>query len=291
MVKDEVEKYQPASIPKLKGDLKKSRVRVVLLARNGDTVSPALLIESAELKIVETVDGVKPWWQAMMSLDCPFHKGVILVLLGNLRIRDVRRFTSSQSGGVGSVSKLLGKYDLLSGQRESVRFPCKKDTSWEEAPLLVNPLTSLAPALFPLELHVGQLSILWALDTTREDVSGDEIEESVDPVNEYRDEETSPKFNSPSTNPASSITTTSKAGVAQPSKRTSKPSKMVDLGAAATFGKDLSTSQEKKLINPFHTARLLWYVRTTHKSDLMVPQDAAVVRAYHTNTFLCITVA
>ncbi|MPD00717.1 hypothetical protein E2C01_096210 [Portunus trituberculatus] len=61
-------------------------------------------------------------------------------------------------------------YDLLSGQRESERFPCKKDMSCEEAPLLVNPLTSLAPALFPLELHVGLPSILWALDTTREDV-------------------------------------------------------------------------------------------------------------------------
>ncbi|MPC88471.1 hypothetical protein E2C01_083376 [Portunus trituberculatus] len=60
-----------------------------------------------------------------------------------MRIRGVSGFTSSQSGYVGSVSKLPGKYDLLSGQRESVRFSCKKDTSWEEAPLLVNLLTSL----------------------------------------------------------------------------------------------------------------------------------------------------
>ncbi|MPD03069.1 hypothetical protein E2C01_098687 [Portunus trituberculatus] len=52
---------------------------------------------------------------------------------------------------------------------ESVRFPCKKDMSWEEAPLLVNPLTSLTPALFPLELCIGRPSILWTLDT-REDV-------------------------------------------------------------------------------------------------------------------------
>ncbi|MPC99482.1 hypothetical protein E2C01_094898 [Portunus trituberculatus] len=36
---------------------------------------------------------------------------------------------------------------------------------------------------------------------------------------------------------------------------------------------------------------VLWYVRTTRKSDLVVPQDAALVRAYHTNTFPCITVA
>ncbi|MPC88271.1 hypothetical protein E2C01_083171 [Portunus trituberculatus] len=87
-----------------------------------------------------------------------------------MSISDVSRFTSGQSGDVGSVSKLPGKYDLLSGQKESVRFPYKKDTTWEEAPLLVNPLKSLAPTLFPLELHVGRPSILWALDTTREDV-------------------------------------------------------------------------------------------------------------------------
>ncbi|MPC47363.1 hypothetical protein E2C01_041107 [Portunus trituberculatus] len=83
--------------------------------------------------------------------------------------RDVSEFTNGQGGDVGSVIKLPGKYDLLSGQRESVRFPCKKDTSWEEAPMLVNLLTSQAPALFPLELCVGRPSILWALDT-REDV-------------------------------------------------------------------------------------------------------------------------
>ncbi|MPC80594.1 hypothetical protein E2C01_075177 [Portunus trituberculatus] len=36
-----------------------SRVQVVLLARKEDTVSPAFLIESADLKIVETVNGGK----------------------------------------------------------------------------------------------------------------------------------------------------------------------------------------------------------------------------------------
>ncbi|MPC24851.1 hypothetical protein E2C01_017945 [Portunus trituberculatus] len=36
-----------------------SRVQVVCLACKEDTVSPAFLIESADLKIVETVDGVK----------------------------------------------------------------------------------------------------------------------------------------------------------------------------------------------------------------------------------------
>ncbi|MPC98246.1 hypothetical protein E2C01_093606 [Portunus trituberculatus] len=73
-----------------------------------------------------------------------------------MRIRGVSGFTSSQNGDIGSVSKLPGKYDLLSGQRESMMFPCKKDTSWQKAPLMVNPLTSLAPALFPLGLpHTG----------------------------------------------------------------------------------------------------------------------------------------
>ncbi|MPC29179.1 Cleavage stimulation factor subunit 1 [Portunus trituberculatus] len=36
-----------------------SRVQVVLLACKEDMVSPAILIESADLKIIETVDGVK----------------------------------------------------------------------------------------------------------------------------------------------------------------------------------------------------------------------------------------
>ncbi|MPC53380.1 Mesencephalic astrocyte-derived neurotrophic factor [Portunus trituberculatus] len=40
-------------------EAKESRVQVVLLACKEDTVSPAFLIESADLKIVETVDGVK----------------------------------------------------------------------------------------------------------------------------------------------------------------------------------------------------------------------------------------
>ncbi|MPC46191.1 hypothetical protein E2C01_039903 [Portunus trituberculatus] len=38
------------------------RVQVVLLACKEDTVTPNFLIESADLKIVETLDGVKPWW-------------------------------------------------------------------------------------------------------------------------------------------------------------------------------------------------------------------------------------
>ncbi|MPC29428.1 hypothetical protein E2C01_022658 [Portunus trituberculatus] len=46
-----------------------SRVKVVLLACKDDTVSPAFLIESADLKIVETVDGVKPWWRAMLLVS------------------------------------------------------------------------------------------------------------------------------------------------------------------------------------------------------------------------------
>ncbi|XP_042236377.1 uncharacterized protein LOC121875759 [Homarus americanus] len=68
--------------------------------------------------------------------------------------------------------------------------------------------------------------------------SGDEVEDAVDPVNEYRDEETSPKPT------RTSITTTSsKPTNVTPAKKSSKPSKMVDLGAAATFGKDTSQSQ------------------------------------------------
>ncbi|XP_071539794.1 clathrin interactor 1-like [Panulirus ornatus] len=67
-------------------------------------------------------------------------------------------------------------------------------------------------------------------------VSGDEIEDAVDPVNEYRDEETSPK---PSRTPITTTKTTS----GPPQKKSSKPSKMVDLGAAATFGKDTSQTQ------------------------------------------------
>ncbi|KAG7160931.1 telomere length regulation protein TEL2-like [Homarus americanus] len=73
----------------------------------------------------------------------------------------------------------------------------------------------------------------------REWRSGDEVEDAVDPVNEYRDEETSPKPT------RTSITTTSsKPTNVTPAKKSSKPSKMVDLGAAATFGKDTSQSQE-----------------------------------------------
>ncbi|MPC31352.1 hypothetical protein E2C01_024639 [Portunus trituberculatus] len=41
--------------------VQESQVWVVLLACKEDMVSPAFLIESADLKIVETVDGVKPW--------------------------------------------------------------------------------------------------------------------------------------------------------------------------------------------------------------------------------------
>ncbi|MPC75467.1 hypothetical protein E2C01_069855 [Portunus trituberculatus] len=85
-----------------------------------------------------------------------------------MHIRDISGFTSGLSGDVGSVSKLLVKYDLLSRQRESVRFPCKKDTSREEASLLVSMLTPLVP-LLPLEMRIGRPSVLWALDT-REDV-------------------------------------------------------------------------------------------------------------------------
>nr|XP_053637001.1 clathrin interactor 1-like isoform X1 [Cherax quadricarinatus] len=72
-------------------------------------------------------------------------------------------------------------------------------------------------------------------------VSGDEIEDAVDPVNEYRDDETSAK-------PVTISSTTTKASIAPPAKKSSKPSKMVDLGAAATFGKD--ASQQPQLQTP-----------------------------------------
>ncbi|XP_064079085.1 telomere length regulation protein TEL2 homolog isoform X2 [Macrobrachium nipponense] len=67
-------------------------------------------------------------------------------------------------------------------------------------------------------------------------VSGDEIEEPVDPVNEYRDDDASPKHN-PTPAPSGI------GKVAAPTKKSSKPSKMVDLGAAATFGKESAPSQ------------------------------------------------
>ncbi|XP_050700878.1 telomere length regulation protein TEL2 homolog isoform X2 [Eriocheir sinensis] len=71
-------------------------------------------------------------------------------------------------------------------------------------------------------------------------ISGDEVEEPVDPANEYHDEERSPKFNRPST----TLTLSSTSKAAPPQKKSSKPSKMVDLGAAATFGMDHSSSQQ-----------------------------------------------
>lgn len=67
-------------------------------------------------------------------------------------------------------------------------------------------------------------------------VSGDEIEEPVDPVNEYRDDDASPKHN-PTPAPSGL------GKVTAPTKKSSKPSKMVDLGAAATFGKETAPSQ------------------------------------------------
>ncbi|XP_068241696.1 telomere length regulation protein TEL2 homolog isoform X2 [Palaemon carinicauda] len=66
--------------------------------------------------------------------------------------------------------------------------------------------------------------------------SGDEVEDAVDPVNEYRDDDASPKHNS--TSIPSGI-----GKVTVPPKKSSKPSKMVDLGAAATFGKEATKVQ------------------------------------------------
>lgn len=74
--------------------------------------------------------------------------------------------------------------------------------------------------------------------------SGDEVEDTADPVNEYRDEEMSPKSGRTSVT-ATPITSITKASTAPPAKKSSKPSKMVDLGAAATFGKDASQSQSQ----------------------------------------------
>ncbi|KAK7068721.1 Clathrin interactor 1 [Halocaridina rubra] len=67
-------------------------------------------------------------------------------------------------------------------------------------------------------------------------VSGDEIEDAVDPVNEYRDDDESPKAHQPPPSGIGKVTT--------PAKKSSKPSKMVDLGAAATFGKDSPSKQQ-----------------------------------------------
>lgn len=71
--------------------------------------------------------------------------------------------------------------------------------------------------------------------------SEEEIEDAVDPVNEYRDEETSPKTGGKtSLGGGSGI---GSRGNSAPVKKSSKPSKMVDLGAAATFGRDGSSTQ------------------------------------------------
>ncbi|XP_042880344.1 telomere length regulation protein TEL2 homolog isoform X2 [Penaeus japonicus] len=71
--------------------------------------------------------------------------------------------------------------------------------------------------------------------------SEDEIEDAVDPVNEYRDEETSPKAGGKAALGGSSGI--GGRGNSAPVKKSSKPSKMVDLGAAATFGRDGSSTQ------------------------------------------------
>ncbi|XP_076061272.1 clathrin interactor lqfR isoform X2 [Oratosquilla oratoria] len=71
--------------------------------------------------------------------------------------------------------------------------------------------------------------------------SADEKDDEVDPANEYRDDDTSPQP------PRSAITPKSPSRANVPSgisstpvtKKTSKPSKMVDLGAAAMYGKDV----------------------------------------------------
>ncbi|MPC53927.1 hypothetical protein E2C01_047830 [Portunus trituberculatus] len=78
-----------------------------------------------------------------------FTSGLTLVQLTSCRVV-IHVFLSLFHANIGHSAKLCSKYDLLSGQRESVRFLCKKVTSWEEAPLLVNLLTSLAPCPFPL---------------------------------------------------------------------------------------------------------------------------------------------
>ncbi|XP_063587726.1 mucin-2-like [Penaeus indicus] len=70
--------------------------------------------------------------------------------------------------------------------------------------------------------------------------SEDEIEDAVDPVNEYRDEETSPKTGGKASLGGSGI---GSRGNSAPVKKSSKPSKMVDLGAAATFGRDGNSTQ------------------------------------------------
>ncbi|KAK4321677.1 hypothetical protein Pmani_007538 [Petrolisthes manimaculis] len=81
--------------------------------------------------------------------------------------------------------------------------------------------------------------------------SGDEYEEPVDPVSEYRDEEASPRSPAKTTTisstpftPNRNLATTSTT--VPPQKKSSKPSKMVDLGAAATFGKDTAASSPSR---------------------------------------------
>lgn len=67
----------------------------------------------------------------------------------------------------------------------------------------------------------------------------------MDPVNEYRDEETSPKAGGKAALGGSSGI--GGRGNSAPVKKSSKPSKMVDLGAAATFGRDGSSTQSPQV--------------------------------------------
>lgn len=76
--------------------------------------------------------------------------------------------------------------------------------------------------------------------------SGDEADEGVDPVNEYKDDDASnspksPKSTHSSIEPPPKISSIN-ARSTVPTKKSSKPSKMVDLGAAANFGQTKSNT-------------------------------------------------
>ncbi|MPC11675.1 hypothetical protein E2C01_004347 [Portunus trituberculatus] len=85
-----------------------SQVQVVLLVCKEDTVSPAFLIESIDLKIVETVDGVK----IVASNSAPYGpagRGTVStggpgVLLGPPWYTGHRNWPVSASGSLGSAA-------------------------------------------------------------------------------------------------------------------------------------------------------------------------------------------
>lgn len=84
--------------------------------------------------------------------------------------------------------------------------------------------------------------------------SGDEADEGVDPVNEYKDDDASnspksPKSTHSSIEPPPKISSINSRSTV-PTKKSSKPSKMVDLGAAANFGQSKSNTGGPSAVAP-----------------------------------------